>query len=338
MENLKFSILMPAYNGSKYIKEAIDSILKQSYENFEIIICDDCSTDDTINTIKSIKNDKIKVFLNDINLGYPKNLEKCRQLSSQDVDIIYLMGQDDILAKDALRKTYNIFKINHEVGVVSRAYYQFAGKDFKNIIRLGSPAISNNSFDIISYDSKYYVINTLIDSLGQLSGLAYIKKYFDIPFHEDVFVSHVYPFLSILKRYKAAYLNDFIVAVRTESSQCIHVSKIYDRSPLESWIEMFNIIFNNKKYSNIRSYGIKRKSKDIIGLVQIKNYGKKYSYYREIFYYIKDNPMNLCRIKFWVITLGTFIIPKKILIQLVNWYKNRILHKKLNNTCIDYEK
>lgn len=337
MNELKFSILMPVYNGSEYVEEAINSILRQRYKNFEIIICDDCSTDDTINTIKTIKDNRIKVFSNDVNLGYPKNLEKCRQMMSEDTTIIYLMGQDDVLAIDALLKTYNVFKTNPEVGVISRAYYQFDTKNFKYITRLGSPAISSSSFDIISYSSKDDVINTLVDSLGQLSGLAYIKKYFDIPFHEDIFVSHVYPFLSILKRYKAAYLNDFIVAVRTESSQCIHVSSIYDRSPLNSWVEMFNMIFNDRKYNNIKLCGIKRKSNDIIGLVQIKNYGRKYSYYREIFYHMKYNHGNLFRIKFWIITIGTLIIPRKVLIRMVRLYKNYILHNKLDNDNIYIE-
>jgi len=110
-EDLKFSILMPIYNGSKWVKQTIDSILRQSYSNFELIISDDNSTDNTIDIIKDIKDNRIKIFKNDTNLGYPSNLEKARLLSSKDSDILYLMGQDDILAKDALLKTYNVFKI-----------------------------------------------------------------------------------------------------------------------------------------------------------------------------------------------------------------------------------
>ena len=110
-EDLKLSILMPVYNGSKWVKQTIDSILRQSYSNFELIISDDNSTDNTIDIIKDIKDNRIKIFKNDTNLGYPSNLEKARLLSSKDSDILYLMGQDDILAKDALLKTYNVFKI-----------------------------------------------------------------------------------------------------------------------------------------------------------------------------------------------------------------------------------
>src|SRR5258708_39815278 len=68
------SILMTAYNREKYIAEAIESVLTSSYTNFELIIVDDCSTDNTLTIAKSYeKNDaRIKVYLNEKNLkDYP---------------------------------------------------------------------------------------------------------------------------------------------------------------------------------------------------------------------------------------------------------------------------
>ena len=335
MEDLKFSVLMPTYNGSKWVKQAINSVLRQSLTNFEIIICDDCSTDNTIDTIKDIQDNRIKIFKNDINLGYPPNLEKARLLSSKDSDIVYLMAQDDILAKDALLKTYQAFKISEEIGVVGRAYYQFDGNDFNHGIRHSAIPMSNKPFDIINiYDENR--ICHLMSSLGQLSGLAYRKSYIDIPFQKDVFVSHIYPFLSIIKKYKAVYLNDYIVAVRTEGSQCIHVSSIYEVSPLKSWVDMFNNIFNDKKYDNLRKLLINDSSKKIEGILQIKNFGKTKYYLREIMIYVKYRPKNLLSVKFWTYVLGSLTIPKRLLIKLISWYKNNILAKEMLNVRIQY--
>ena len=335
MEDLKFSILMPTYNGSKWVKQAINSVLRQSLSNFEIIICDDCSTDNTIDIIKDIQDNRIKIFKNDINLGYPSNLEKARLLSSKDSDIVYLMAQDDILAKDALLKTYKAFKISEEIGVVGRAYYQFDGNDFNHGIRHSAIPMSNKPFDIINiYDENQ--ICHLMSSLGQLSGLAYRKSYIDTPFQKDVFVSHIYPFLSIIKKYKAVYLNDYIVAVRTEGSQCIHVSSIYEVSPLKSWVDMFNNIFNDKKYDNLRKLLINDSSKKIEGILQIKNFGKTKYYLREIMIYVKYRPKNLLSVKFWTYTLGSLTIPKRLLIRLISWYKNNILAKEMLNVRIQY--
>jgi len=334
-EDLKFSILMPIYNGSKWVKQTIDSILRQSYSNFELIISDDNSTDNTIDIIKDIKDNRIKIFKNDTNLGYPSNLEKARLLSSKDSDILYLMGQDDILAKDALLKTYNAFKISEEVGIVRRSYYHFMGNNFQSGNRNTAKPLSNMSFDIINISEENKVCH-LLSSTGQLSGLAYRKIYIDRAFHQDIFVSHIYPFLSILKKYNAIYLNDYIVAVRTDSSQCIHVSSIYEVSPLKSWIDMFNDILNDKKYDGLRKLLINKVSAEIEGILQIKNYGQKKYYYREVLLYIKYRPMNLLSIRFYMYVLGSLIIPKRLLIKIISHYKNYILHRGMRDVRIEY--
>ena len=58
------SIAMATYNGEKYIKKQIDSLLNQSLPFDELIICDDKSTDNTIDIIRSYKDDRIKLFVN----------------------------------------------------------------------------------------------------------------------------------------------------------------------------------------------------------------------------------------------------------------------------------
>ncbi len=90
------SIAMTTYNGEKYIKEQLDSILAQTYKNLEIVICDDKSSDNTVNIVKDYqKNDfRIKVFLNEVNLGFKKNFEKAISLCNG--NYIALSDQDDI--------------------------------------------------------------------------------------------------------------------------------------------------------------------------------------------------------------------------------------------------
>lgn len=341
---LKFSVLMPTYNGSKWVEQTINSILRQSYSNFELIVSDDNSTDNTIDVIKNIKDSRIKIFKNDINLGYPSNLEKARSFSSEDSDIIYLMGQDDILAKDALLKTYNAFKISEKIGIVSRAYYHFTGNDFQSGNRNTCKPISHepihtlDSLDIFDDKDNLKVDRFLnfISSLGQLSGLAYRKRYMDAPFNKHIFVSHIYPFLEVFKKYKAIYLNDYIVAVRTESSQCIHVSSIYEVSPLKSWIDMFNYVLSKRKYDSLRKLLINKVGTEIEGILQIKNYGQTKHYYREVLLYIKYRPKNLISIRFNIYVLGSLIIPKRILIKIISYYKNCILSKRIKNVRIEY--
>ncbi len=334
-EDLKFSILLPAYNGSKWIEQTVYSIMRQSYSNFELIVSDDNSTDGTTDAIKSIKDARIKIFKNDINLGYPSNLEKARLLSAGDSQIIYLMGQDDILAEDALLKTYNCFKIGKEIGVVSRAFYNFTGDDFYRGIRNYAGPLSGKPFDIIDiYDENRLCL--LMVSLAQFSGLAYRKSYIETPFHKNVFTSHIYPFLSILKKYKAAYLNDYPVAVRFESSQCARVSSIYKISPLQSWVDMFNDIFEDKKYAGLRKALINKFGAGIEGILQIKNYGQTGNYYREISLYIKYRPKNLLSVRFYMYVFGSLLMPKRLLIKIISYYKRHILSAGMKNVRIKY--
>lgn len=341
---LKFSILMPTYNGSKWVEQTINSILRQSYSNFELIVSDDNSTDNTIDIINDFKDSRIKIFKNDINLGYPSNLEKARSFSSEDSDIIYLMGQDDILAKDALMKTYNAFKISETIGIVSRAYYHFTGNDFQSGNRNTCKPISNEQFyildslDILDYKDNIKIDGFLnfISSLGQLSGLAYRRHYMNTTFDKHIFVSHIYPFLEIIKKNKAIYLNDYIVAVRTESSQCIHVSSIYEVSPLKSWIDMFNNVLNERKYESFKKILINKVAAEIEGILQIKNYGQTKYYYREVFLYIKYRPNNLISSKFYIYVLGSLVLPRRMLIKMISYYKNYILSKGMKNVRIEY--
>lgn len=67
----KLSIILPTYNIERYIEQTLNSILKQTYRNLEVIIIDDCSTDNTRSILKnySKKDDRIKLFLNESNLG-----------------------------------------------------------------------------------------------------------------------------------------------------------------------------------------------------------------------------------------------------------------------------
>lgn len=88
------SIAMATYNGQKFIKEQIDSILAQTITDFELIISDDNSTDTTVSIIKEYKDKRIKLFENHENIGFVKNFERALQYCKG--DYIAFSDQDDI--------------------------------------------------------------------------------------------------------------------------------------------------------------------------------------------------------------------------------------------------
>lgn len=328
MNNLKFSILIPTYNASSLLKTTIESILKQSFEDYEIIVSDDCSTDNTEEVVKSFNDTRIRFYKSQVNLGYGKNLQRCYEKASG--DIIFLMGHDDILLKDALLKTYNAFKLGDEIGAVTRPYYWFE-KDIKLPVRAIRPYNSEKDTILSIFDGKKQ-IEALFESAGQLSGLAYRRKYINKDFHEEIFPAHIYPFASILKRYKVVYLKNYTVAVRIGSSMTRHKSDIYNISPTKSWIKMFEDVYNGNRYDDIRKQCIDFiATKNFVGLVQLKNYASTKILLREIFILIKYHWFNIFNVRFWFFSLGTVLIPKKVLIWLVDNYKRKILSRKLKD-------
>ncbi len=91
------SIALATYNGEEFLESQLESLVEQDYPNLEIVICDDCSTDNTIKIIKNFINyfpDKIKLLVNNKNLGFVYNFEKAISLCNG--DYIALSDQDDI--------------------------------------------------------------------------------------------------------------------------------------------------------------------------------------------------------------------------------------------------
>lgn len=96
----KISILMPAYNAALYVEGSIKAILAQTYSHFELLICDDCSTDNTLEVINSFDDTRIKVLKNTENKGY---LLTCNALAElAEGEYITFQDADDLASKERL--------------------------------------------------------------------------------------------------------------------------------------------------------------------------------------------------------------------------------------------
>lgn len=104
------SIIMPSYNTAAYIKQSIESVLKQSYTNWELIIVDDCSPDNTDEVIKSINDVRVKYFKNDKNSGAA--VSRNRALREAKGKWIAFLDSDDIWMPDKLEKQISFMEKN----------------------------------------------------------------------------------------------------------------------------------------------------------------------------------------------------------------------------------
>ena len=121
----KISIIMGTYNGSTTISNAIESILNQSFQDLELIICDDNSSDNTVDVINEYKKNDNRIVLirNESNCGLAVSLNKCIHASK--ADIIGRMDDDDIAHFDRLEKQIKYMETHPEFSIIGTSINYF---------------------------------------------------------------------------------------------------------------------------------------------------------------------------------------------------------------------
>lgn len=114
------SVLIPAYNAEKYISEALQSVLDQTYEEFEIVIIDDNSTDTTWEVIQSFadQDSRIKPYQNEENLKVVQTRNKAFRLASDKAKYYAIMDADDIMLPTRLQRQITFLETNDDYGIV----------------------------------------------------------------------------------------------------------------------------------------------------------------------------------------------------------------------------
>lgn len=112
------SVIMPAYNAEKYISNAIESILNQTFKKFELIIINDFSTDKTLDIIKSFKkkDPRIEIVNNDMRLDIARTLNKGIDMAKS--NMIARMDADDIAFSNRLELQYKLISSSKNIAVV----------------------------------------------------------------------------------------------------------------------------------------------------------------------------------------------------------------------------
>lgn len=140
------SIVLPVYNGEKFLRESIESVLAQTYKNWELLILDDCSTDHTsdIAIEYTQKDSRIKYYRNESNLRLPRNLNRGFSLAKG--DYLTWTSDDNRYRPNALEIMHSALKKNENVDFVFSSFrimdaegndvemYIVSEKDIKKII------------------------------------------------------------------------------------------------------------------------------------------------------------------------------------------------------------
>lgn len=338
-KKLSISVCVPVYKGSLRLKTAMDSISDQGFDGrIEIIVGDDNPPDQieeikkTKSMIDTYKNLKIRYYKNRTNLGSALNIRKLSALAKN--DILFFLCQDDVLARDALERTHDAFLLDEDVGVVTRPFFCFT-YDTHVPVRVVEP-IDQNRDTIVSLEDGKESFMKIFHTVGQISGLAYRRKFLTTPFGEECFSGHIYPFAAIFRDHTCVFLKDYTVAVGIFDSQTRHVSSIYDQSPLYSWIKMFQSVFAGEANRKYRNWGIEHIAGHYVGLIQLKNYAKKGVLEKEIIIMVRYHWQNIFHPKFWFYSLMALIVPRRLLRFLTDWYKAEFNSRMISKIIFRY--
>ena len=136
------SVIMPVYNAEKYIRKSIESILYQTFEDFELVLIDDCGNDKSMEIARQFSDERIRIIENADNIGISSS--RNRGIKESHGKYIALMDDDDIASEERLKHTYEFLEKNSEFDAVGGRYCEIDEND--NMVRISPDPLINPKF------------------------------------------------------------------------------------------------------------------------------------------------------------------------------------------------
>ena len=146
----KVSVIMPAYNAERFIKEAIESILDQTHKDWELLILDDASSDDTLEIASSYDDPRISIFKNDSNQGYLKSCNRLFELATG--EYLTFLDADDTCSSERIEKC---------IGAIENRHIDFVTTDFSKFSKGGKTEECKPEIDYEKVATDWYYYPTV---------------------------------------------------------------------------------------------------------------------------------------------------------------------------------
>jgi glycosyltransferase involved in cell wall biosynthesis len=196
------SVVMPAYNAGKYIAESVTSMLKQSYQNWELLITNDGSTDNTLDILSSFKDNRIKIFTQQ-NKGV--SAARNTALSHMQGKYFTFLDADDLLPSDSLSLRIRFSELHPEIDIVGGSVRffnsqgvqrvwkpQYKGDPLQPFIRIDERAFCNPSLFIRKKDGIQYFFKQGMSHVEDLLFFATISS--QVPHNYDYITDLIYEY------------------------------------------------------------------------------------------------------------------------------------------------
>ncbi|QQQ27502.1 glycosyltransferase family 2 protein [Chryseobacterium indoltheticum] len=253
----KISVALCTYNGEKFIREQIDSILDQSLKVDEIVVCDDGSTDQTKNILAEYEQkfpNIFKIHLNEKNLRSVKNFEKAISICTG--EIIFLSDQDDVWGKDKVKIFANFFENNKNIDVVCSNGFIIDENTVqkKHYTVWDVPKFLSESKKEINYFKIFATIGNFATGASMAIRKSFTNQVLPFPtvegLHHDEWIA-----LVSAEQKKFAFLNDKLFSYRIHSEQQVGgICYSKDEASKKKLISRFDY---DKKTAIFRDFKIK---------------------------------------------------------------------------------
>lgn len=267
------SVLLPVYNAEKYLNESIESILNQTFTDFELLIIDDGSTDKSWQIIQSFDDRRIQVIRNDKNLGLIKTLNKGINLAKG--KYIARMDADDIASQQRLEKQFNFLEQNPQYALIgSQAKFIFENKS------------SNIIFEIPTNDDEIPIFSLFNCPFIHPSIMIRTEVLKEFYYNEDFATAEDYELWTrILKKYKGSNIKEVLLSYRIHGN---NISTIENHKQVESVRKIYQ--------QNLSHIGISYTSEDLDIFLKTSA-----SYHQNVTF------NDLKSIKLWLIKIQSFL-------------------------------
>lgn len=310
------SVIMPAYNGEKFIEESIKSIIAQTYCHWELIIVDDCSTDNTYNIIQTFKEKRIKIFQNKTNLGIAATTN--RAIEQSNGKYIALLDDDDISMADRIELQVRYMEKNPEIAILG-----------------GGAFCINESGEFIGYfpeprnNPNYIHAMLLFQNLDFANSTTMIRKDFikenNLTYKNDCFGMQDYRFfVEASKLGRISAINNFLIEYRWHSdNETKKIKEIYKKEREKKYLDFqlyslseSGFVLSKSQIQTISkffsAYGGKCNTrKDVEALYDVLNDILKQAKKMNVEYY--DELVHVCKTKFAKVLIKSDLFEKMCL-------------------------
>ena len=218
IKNPLVSVIMPVYNSAKYVQEAVNSILQQTYDNIELIIIDDASLDDSLRLIESYVDSRIQIYKNDTNRGISYSTN--RAIGESKGKYIALMDDDDIATYNRIKLQVDFMEQNGDVDILGGAAAE-----------IDSGGQVTKFCNIPRFNSKYIKAVLLFNCMDFYNGTAMVRKEFivknNLQYREECYGMQDFRFYIESSKYgKITTIGDLLLYHRIHNENETHRSKL----------------------------------------------------------------------------------------------------------------